>query len=186
MPARSATVPIGSSRAALAICRLVFMLLLCYTLILVDRIRNHPRRLPAQGAIISDFCTIRIFRAVWVCGGEGYQRVSIYMIDGSRLRGGRQGWPATPAPPARGVCPLEPQNDAITSRAPGAHASGMSGQSLQDSFVSANQRHVLTRSFLRCHQLQGVWGAARPPSGEREGRSRLAHTFMVRACIIAV
>ena len=24
------------------------------------------------------------------------------------------------------------------------------------------------------HHMQGVWGAARPPSGEREGRSRLA------------
>src|SRR6266480_4082927 len=31
-------------------------------------------------------------------------------IDASRLRGGRQGWAATPAPPARGVCPLEPYN----------------------------------------------------------------------------
>ena len=31
-------------------------------------------------------------------------------------------------------------------------------------------------SFCARHQLQGVWGAASPPSGEREGRSPLAST----------
>jgi hypothetical protein len=29
-------------------------------------------------------------------------------------------------------------------------------------------------SFCARHQLQGVWGAARPPSGEREGLRPLA------------
>src|SRR6266498_5744521 len=57
---------------------------------------------------------------------------------------------------------------------------------MHDPFVSAYQSHMPVHQSCGKHHLQGVWGAARPPSGEREGRSRLAHTFMVRACIIAV
>ena len=33
---------------------------------------------------------------------------------------------------------------------------------------------MITSIFLESHLLQGVWGAALPPSGEREGRSHLA------------
>ena len=39
---------------------------------------------------------------------------------------------------------------------------------------SVQRRHVPVLQSCGKHQLQGVWGAARPPSGEREGRSPLA------------
>ena len=45
---------------------------------------------------------------------------------------------------------------------------------IQNSFVSAYQSHVPVPSFCGKHYLQGVWEAARHPSGEREGRSPLA------------
>ena len=40
--------------------------------------------------------------------------------------------------------------------------------------ISAYQSHEPVRQSCAKHHLQGVWGAARPPSGEREGRSPLA------------
>src|SRR5947208_16216802 len=40
-------------------------------------------------------------------------------------------------------------------------------------------RHASMLSSCGKHQLQGVWGAARPPSGEREGRSPLASIISV-------
>src|SRR5258706_8185001 len=44
----------------------------------------------------------------------------------------------------------------------------------QSSFVSAYQSHKPVHYSCAKHHLQGVWGAARHPSGEREGRSPLA------------
>ena len=40
--------------------------------------------------------------------------------------------------------------------------------------ISAYQSHEPVRQSCAKHHLQGVWGAARHPSGEREGRSPLA------------
>src|SRR5215210_7291732 len=42
--------------------------------------------------------------------------------------------------------------------------------------VLAYQEHVPVPRSCGKHHLQGVWGAARPPSGEREGQSPLAST----------
>jgi hypothetical protein len=42
------------------------------------------------------------------------------------------------------------------------------------SYVSAHQSHEPVLYACGKHHLQGVWGAARPPSGEREGQSPLA------------
>src|SRR5690349_20941446 len=40
--------------------------------------------------------------------------------------------------------------------------------------VLVQRRHAAPASNVQLPQLQGVWGAAGPPSGEREGRSPLA------------
>ena len=40
--------------------------------------------------------------------------------------------------------------------------------------VSAYESHEPGLYSCGKHHLQGVWGAARPPSGEREGQSPLA------------
>jgi hypothetical protein len=48
----------------------------------------------------------------------------IVQIAAIRLRGGRQGAATLPAPPARGIRPLEPRFDAFVCRAFAAHGSG--------------------------------------------------------------
>jgi hypothetical protein len=89
-----------------------------------------------------------------------------------RLRGGRQGATAPPAPPAR-ASPLDPNLmlspiERLARMLTGRFERQMMLQ------VSAKQKHEPMDRSCGKPPLQGVWGAARPPSGEREGRSPLA------------
>ena len=63
----------------------------------------------------------------------------------------------------------------------GAYASGMLRQTNLGTIASTHQKHVPMPSSGGKHHLQGVWGAARPPSGEREGRSPLANAYTLSA-----
>src|SRR5690349_14836328 len=96
-----------------------------------------------------------------------------YWKSAAALRGRRQGAAAPPAPPAQGVAPGNPNlmhryaknlvyMPTGRSELAAAHASSGIPEACEGAFM------------LSLHHLQGVWGAARPPSGEREGQSPLA------------
>ena len=82
------------------------------------------------------------------------------------------GWPATPAPPAR-ASPLDPNfvppHIECLARMPAGRAKLASTNSCLGITEACAARTKQSK-----HLLQGVWGAAGPPSGEREGQSRLA------------
>jgi hypothetical protein len=162
-------------------------------------------------------------------------------MDAGRLRGGRPGATAPPAPPARDCVPWNPDSmhacaecltrmpmgrleqagdspdrgipeacAGATILRPAAHAGGLGGSKptqrgargaaplgtpismhacaerlarmargryVQQAVVqiSAYRRHASVPASCGQHHMQGVWGAARPPSGERERRSARSH-----------
>ena len=79
-----------------------------------------------------------------------------------------------PCTPGQELRPLEPQNDVIVWGGTDADGSVVLSHSIYRYHGSAQRSHALVRQSCYKHHLQGVWGAARHPSGEREGRSPLA------------
>ena len=91
-----------------------------------------------------------------------------------RLRGARQGATARPAPPGRGIRPLEPQNDVVVWEMTGAHASvetqvflhlrevqpstSLATALLKSASILIHHRHIPMRQSCSKHHLQGVWG----------------------------
>jgi hypothetical protein len=86
---------------------------------------------------------------------------------------GGKGGPATPAPPAMGCAPWNPK---LMQKHRECQVRMALGRWMQEHMiqVSAYRSHESMHQSCGKHHLQGVWGAARHPSGEREGPRPLA------------
>src|SRR5687767_5867747 len=84
------------------------------------------------------------------------------------LRGRRQGWAATPAPPARDAAPGNPNSMPSYLKRLACMPLGRGEQEAMIQ-VSALQRHVLVHRSRGKHSLQGVWGPLARPAGGAAG-----------------
>jgi hypothetical protein len=81
--------------------------------------------------------------------------------------GGKGGPP--PLHPGQELRPLEPQNDVTIWGGTDADGSVVLSHSIYRYHGSAHRSHASVLQSCGKHHVQGVWGAARHPSGEREG-----------------
>ena len=90
-----------------------------------------------------------------------------------RLRGGRQGWTATPAPPARGVAPGNPNLMLGYAKRFVRMLTGKVEQAAANADFGT-QEACTGATIMQQASIAGGLGARCAPNGEREGQSHLA------------